>query len=227
MNSFKRRAMSFWDEDRGLTLLMVLLAVISFIAAPLAHAYPGGDTLLSALVSLLFVFGAFVVQEKRSVGLIVAALAIAPIVLEWAAHLHPTLSLKVAGVLASLLFVSYITWHVIRRVLRQGTITVHRIIGAMAAYLLLGFAFAEAGRLLDLVVPGSYTAYSGGGDKRIDLYYFSFVTLTTVGYGDVLPIHPLARSLAVLEALTGQLFPAILIARLVAQELTEREAKRR
>jgi hypothetical protein len=51
------------------------------------------------------------------------------------------------------------------------------------------------------------------------LIYFSFATLTTVGYRDITPIHPIARSLAMLEAFVGQLFPAILIARLVAMEL--------
>jgi hypothetical protein len=51
------------------------------------------------------------------------------------------------------------------------------------------------------------------------------VTLTTMGYGDILPVHPMARSAAVLEALVGQLFPAILIARLVAMELASREPR--
>ena len=69
---------------------------------------------------------------------------------------------------------------------------------------------------MSLLAAGAFSGSGFGGAERPDFVYFSFVTLTTVGYGDVTPVHPLARSLAVAEALTGQLYPAILLARLVS-----------
>jgi voltage-gated potassium channel Kch len=70
--------------------------------------------------------------------------------------------------------------------------------------------------LVGLMAPGAFSFADLGGPARPDFAYFSFVTLTTVGYGDVTPVHPVARSLALVEALTGQLYPAILLARLVS-----------
>ena len=55
--------------------------------------------------------------------------------------------------------------------------------------------------------------------------YFSFVTLTTLGYGDTVPVHPVARSLAIAEALVGQLYPAILIGRLVSLQISARDGR--
>lgn len=223
MSPPRKRFERFWKEDRGLSFLMVFLAVISFVVAPLAHAVPGGDAFMSVTVSLLFAAGAWVVTDRRRDGLIMAALALAPIAFEWIGRLHPGPAMRALESCASLLFVIVLTTRVSGRVLKHGPVTVHHIVGAVAVYLLLGLGFGEAARLVDALAPGAYSV-AGTGDNRIDLYYFSFVTLTTMGYGDILPVLPLARALAVLEALIGQLYPAILIARLVSQELMSRPA---
>jgi voltage-gated potassium channel Kch len=225
MQSLRRRLDRFWKEDRGLSVLLAFLATVSFIAAPLAHTFPGGDTLLSILVSALFAAGAFVVTDRRRDGFLIAAIALLPIVLEWAARLHPTPALRASASAASLLFVVLLMTRVVARVVKRGPVTVHHIVGAVAIYLLIGLAFAEAARTIDILDPGAYTMPAAPSDDRIDLYYFSFITLTTVGYGDLTPAHPMSRALAVLEALIGQLFPAILIARLVSQELVSRPSR--
>jgi voltage-gated potassium channel Kch len=95
-------------------------------------------------------------------------------------------------------------------------VNVHRIQGAVAAYLLLGLSWALAYELVALRVGQAFSGAGLGAAERTSFIYFSFVTLTTVGYGDITPVHPVARSLAVAEALTGQLYPAILLARLVS-----------
>jgi hypothetical protein len=89
------------------------------------------------------------------------------------------------------------------------------MLGGIAAYPLLGVAWAEAFALLEALRPGSFSGAVGLAEGGRGWFYFSFVTLTTVGYGDILPVHPAARSLAMLEAVTGPLYNAILLARLV------------
>jgi hypothetical protein len=108
----------------------------------------------------------------------------------------------------------------LRQVFRQGLVTRQRIEGAVAAYLLLGLVWASAYRLVSLQIPDAFTGAVPHQDElSAGWVYYSFVTLTTMGYGDITPVAPMARSLAVLEALTGQLYPAILLGRLVSLQL--------
>jgi voltage-gated potassium channel Kch len=100
----------------------------------------------------------------------------------------------------------------------------------VAVYLLLGLGWAFAYRLVAIARPDAF-AFPAGTAVALDeehtwrLVYFSFVTLTTVGYGDITAAHPVARSLVVCEALVGQLFPAILLARLVSMEIYHRQSR--
>jgi hypothetical protein len=116
------------------------------------------------------------------------------------------------------------------QVSREGPVTAHRIRGAIALYLLIAMLFAFLYGLIESLAPGSFNmpgdwsrAASSSGEA---FYYFSIVTLTTVGFGDITAVHPFVRSLVMLEALIGQLYPAILLARLVTLELeTRRDGK--
>jgi hypothetical protein len=125
--------------------------------------------------------------------------------------------------LSTLVSLGLMTAVVLTQTFRSGPVNVHRIQGAVVAYLLLGLVWASAYEVVALLVPGAFEgAEPVAHDSRIWIY-FSFVTLTTVGYGDVTPAHTAAQSLAMLEALTGQLYPAILLARLVSLEAQSRE----
>jgi hypothetical protein len=132
----------------------------------------------------------------------------------------------------SLVFCGVLALVVLVQVFREGPITAHRIRGAVAVYLLLGLGWAFAYRLVAIARPDAFafpagTAVAQGEDHTWRLVYFSFVTLTTVGYGDITAAHPVARSLVVCEALVGQLFPAILLARLVSMEIYHRQSRNR
>jgi Ion channel len=117
---------------------------------------------------------------------------------------------------------------VLTHVFREGPITIQRIQGAVAVYLLVALMFAAAYTIVDLEVDHAFLGVPPI-DQRYDpvqrFVYFSFITLTTVGYGDVTPVAPVACSLAMLEALLGQLFPSILIARLVSMEIYYRQRR--
>lgn len=108
-----------------------------------------------------------------------------------------------------------------------GPVSVHRVMGGVAAYLLLGVTWAFGYKLLMEIIPDAIhfqTPLAPGvpTGEPARLIYFSFETLTTVSYGDAYPVHRVARSLAIAEALIGQLYPAILIATLVGMALQER-----
>jgi hypothetical protein len=127
---------------------------------------------------------------------------------------------------AALAFLLIVLWSVFR----DGPVTTHRILGAIAAYLLLGLCFALAYNLAEYARPGSFTMAEAGAlapqERTWSFIYFSVVTLTTVGFGDIAAIHPVARSLVMLEAIIGTLYPAILLARLVSLEIETRRDHR-
>ena len=111
------------------------------------------------------------------------------------------------------------------RVFSRGRVTYRQIGGAVAIYLLLGLVFSDMYFLLEWLQPGAFDrgTRAGLGSAAADFSYFSFVTLTTVGYGDITPLNEGARQLSVLQGLIGQLFPAVLLARLVSMEIGGRE----
>ena len=110
---------------------------------------------------------------------------------------------------------------VIRAVFRQGSVTYHRIIGAILLYLLIAVGFATLFLFVGLSDRDAIKGIVFDDDQSIAsaLFYLSFVTLTSTGYGDIIPVNPLARSLCNVESVIGQLYPATLLARIVTLEL--------
>jgi len=210
----------FWADDRGLSIFLAAQVAMIVVPALVPVGLPGrlsGD----ALVSLMLVSGAAAVADKSRAVLIVSVIAVAALLLRWVSWLFPAAQLAIWREISTLAVLVALGWVVLALVLRRGPITIRRIEGAIAVYLLLGFTWAHAYELVELWHPGAFAgAVDGTGSPP--LTYYSFVTLTTMGYGDVMPVHPLARALAVLEALTGQLYLAIMLARLVSMELQSR-----
>jgi hypothetical protein len=203
----------FWTDDRGLSLFLALLLVVAFVLPPLQ---PGRGRRLAVdiVYGLLLVSGILTLGERRVVRMVLMPVAVVSLALDFGSWVLPVPEPLVQGttILSLLLFLAVM----LVQTLRAGPVTRHRLEGATAAYLLLGVIWAHAYALVAALHPGAFGGAVGGGDGPRAWFYFSFVTLTTVGYGDVLPVHPAARSLAALEAVTGPLYLAILIARLVS-----------
>ena len=211
----------FWTEDRHLSIFLVM--VVAIILVPTFLPVGLLARLISdALTSVMLISGALAVTGRPRTVLIVSLITGATLLVRWASWVFATSSLAVWGEIATLATLGILCYVVLRLVLRRGPITTHRIEGAIAVYLLLGLTWAHAYGLVALWHPGAFTgAVDDKGPVRWT-YYYSFVTLTTMGYGDIMPVHPLARALAVLEALTGQLYLAIMLARLVSLQLQSR-----
>jgi voltage-gated potassium channel len=116
---------------------------------------------------------------------------------------------------------TFVVYEVLRHVLADGPVNVDKLYAAVSAYLLIGLAFASVYEALAFWEPGSFSFRPDHAHDADGLMYFSLVTLSTVGYGDVVPVLPQARVLAVLEAILGQLYLAVLMARLVGLHLSQ------
>ncbi|PRQ05443.1 Ion channel [Enhygromyxa salina] len=114
---------------------------------------------------------------------------------------------------------------VIRWTIRARQVTVDTIFAALSGYYLLGFAWALIYAIADIALPGSFNVALVDGVRLDRALYFSFVTLTTLGFGDTTPTHPLTQALVGMQALIGQIYLVVLVARLVAtQTNTSRES---
>ena len=211
MRSLWRRVRGFWEHDPGLSAILGLTVLFVFVLPPMASPRGERGVLMDAAFALLVFAGVAGLTVPRPLRIALLALAAtATIVRAWPASSDSAVSM------ASLASVGLMTTVVLAQAFRGGVVNIHRVQGAVAAYLLLGVAFGFAYELLSAFVPAAFATAATVELPYRGWQYFSFVTLTTTGYGDVTPVHPVARSLTMLEALTGQLYPAILLARLVA-----------
>lgn len=217
---------SFWRREQSLSHFLVLLLVAVFLVPPFLSAGSGRRPISDLVFALFLVAGVralFHWRVARQVLMPIAVLVLSVDLASWVVPI-PEAWIRACVLLALLLLLLI----VLAQTFRDGPVSHHRLLGAVAAYILLGVIWAEAYSLLELLRPGSFSGTISVADGPRAWFYFSFITLTTAGYGDILPIHPAARSLAALEAVTGPLYLAILLARLVSQAVvSDRERSQR
>jgi hypothetical protein len=218
--TFFHRLMTYWETDRSLSALAGFLAFATFCVAPFTDESTIGVIVLELSFALVLLAGIAAVARTRIWARVLVPVAILTIAARIAAAVLPHALPQLARPAASLLFCALLIVVVSERVLRGGAVTVHRILGAVAVYLLIGVVWAQAYDLVDQLVPGALSTPTPDPPHDVAHFiYYSFATLTTVGYGDLVAVHPIARSLAMLEAVIGQLYSAILVARLVGLSL--------
>ena len=222
------RALSYlWGPEEGLSRLLVLLALFLFVVVPLgASASPGRPVVVAidAILCLTAVSGALTVGSSRRRATLVASLAVGAFLLRFLEPDVGTLLHAASAFLFALVFLALAAL-LLGRVIRQGPVTRHRIEGAVATYLVLALVTASLHDAVVALDPGAVRSADGSPATGADLLYLSLVTLTTIGYGDLVPVNPWSRTLSTAAGLVGQLYPAILIARLVSLELVQRDGK--
>jgi len=225
-----RRILSYpdrlWSTDTALTTLLVSLLAYIFFIYPLGWIgtfRPGP----AAFFSFILITGAITASKNRIFRKLVFTWGLLAVILLWVKHLFPYQILAFTTNCLGLFFLLLLGFLILSQTFREGPTTTHRIMGAVAVYLMIGMAWAVAYYLVALCIPGAFSiqapAPAGEGENlQSQLFYFSFVTLTSIGYGDIAAVHPIARMLVILEGVAGQLFPAILIARLVSLHIQSR-----
>jgi hypothetical protein len=222
-----RKIKQFWNEERSLTTLLVLLAINMFVLEPVIREGVGTTLMKDTFFSLLLLAGLLTMTGHKTLQIGFFLFIALTIIVHWARFAFGTAGLSGWDALLSMLSLCAFTVVVLWQVNRKGPVTGHRVRGAVAGYLLLGLSCAYAYALIDFLIPGAFQMPAADLQSREAQYdafvYFSIVTLTTLGYGDITAIHPVARSVVMMEALLGQLYPAILIARLVTLQMEARK----
>jgi hypothetical protein len=224
----RQRSIRDWRDrvrDPSLTVLLIAEICLIFVAAPLAASgLPIARRIVETLA--LAVLALVVALSNRRGAIVTILLGLvatfasrllgpewAPVVASWLRH---------GG---NMVAFSALTWVVLHAVYAPGHITSHRLQGAAVLYLNLAVICASAFSLIWALSPNAFATLAsptGGPDEFATMLYFSLTTLTTTGYGDIVPVDPFARSLANLESVIGPFYLAITVARLVTLEMEHR-----
>ena len=226
----RRTSVGTWQDrirDPSLTTLLVLELCAIFLAVPLAaKGLPIARAVADTLVLAALVIVVMLSQRWDAIILILLGLAATAasflVSEEWSPA--STIVLRRTG---GMLAFSALTWVVAHAVYAPGRITFHRLQGAIVIYLSLATIFASAYSLIWELSPGAFANLVAqmGPEEVAAMLYFSLTTLTTTGYGDIVPLDPFARSLANLESVIGPFYLAITVARLVTMELEDRRGR--
>ncbi len=208
-------------------LLVALLVLLSGI--PLAHdlAVASAPLIRSLMFSLLLIIGVWSLRGGGRFFTVGMVFVIAGVLLNVLA-INIDSGILFYGSFAALFgFLLIAIVFTLKQVAFGTEITLNRLVGAVCVYLLLGTIWAVAYSLVDVVSPGSFTGFSPQGGLAWDSewLYFSFVTMTTLGYGDITPVSAMAKFLAYSQAVFGQFYIAVLVAGLVGAYIARRQSE--
>ncbi len=213
-----------WQSQTNLAFFLGLLITMGLVLPSLGFGKSDEVRYSDFCFSLLLISGVAIAWGRPWLFGFAAFMGSATLAVRWMAFFTPTFALQVwsgAWSIAAILMISLV---LLAQVFRSGPVTSYRLMGAIAVYLLFGAGWAHAYHLTEILHPGSFNS-PHETETVLDWIYFSYITLTTVGYGDITPVRPIARTLAMGEALAGQLYLAVLIARLVAMEVVSWQEK--
>ena len=184
-----------------------------------------GAGILQVLFTLLLLSGLYAVSDGKRALVVAAGFAGPALAFAWMGRFTANTALDGVGALLLAGFLVFTATQILKYIVRARRVTSELVFGAVCVYLMMGFVGALLFAVLDLWSPGSLALPAGAGSGVGDathfsaVAYYSFVTLTTLGYGDITPVSRLARSLSTMEAVTGQLYLAVLVARVVGLQI--------
>lgn len=222
--------------ERGPFTWLLVAQLSFFVIAPLLSGWSGQNTFIVVGISAILLAGLYAAAAQRAF-LVVATILVLP---AFAAWLGPDFLQGIQDEVLRLLTAAgsffFTVVVVVTAVSRHDKVTTETILGSINGYLLLGLTFTL---LHTAVMVSDGGAYLAGGHRMVlehsdrpgsealsEMFYFSFTTITTLGYGDITPNSSVARLLTSIEAVVGQLYIAIFIARLVSIGVSQRFASR-
>ena len=209
----------FWTQEKGFAGMFILLCIMHFLLIPLFGNYSSFMIVLNIFWTLFVTTGIFSLATSKRQALKIAVIPVLFIVCRWINVLKTDSILLYADILLTVSTFVLIIILVLLKVFEKGPITIYRVIGSVVVYMLLANLWAICYLFFFEEVAGSFNITHSAFelDSHIASFmYFSYITITTTGFGEIVPVHPLARSMVQAEAIVGVLYPVILIGRLVS-----------
>ena len=200
-------------------LLVFLCLMIGL--KPFLNGFIERELLADLFLTGVFISGVYSLDRDPIALRISCGLTISVIILKILAHIFGKPEpLHLVELILTTLFVAQILWIILNHIVIEQEVTSDIVMGGACTFILLGFLWGYAYYILETLEPNSLKGNYPLSKEPADYIYFSFITLTSTGYGDILPITQKARGLALLEAIIGQLYLAIMISRLVSLHIS-------
>ena len=206
-------------KRRFFILFVSLLALILF--TPLVQGFLGIHILWNIFLTGILLSGVHAVSEKKRNVYIASLLALPMLVSVWSEYFVENNYVVIVGTLCGVVFFAYMIVNILLFIYRQDKVTRDLISGAAVVYLLMAIMWTFIYRVIETVHPGSFAVSAADINERMRFIYFSLVTITTLGYGDMVPKTSLTSSLATLEAVVGQLYLVTTVAWLVGVRVSQ------
>jgi hypothetical protein len=221
--------MEWWLQRKYLVLLLTIAFIL--VVYPILHDTLDEPIVSDLMVFLVFVAAFWVIFTKARYRFVALLLGVPPLVGMWTGYVLPgvpRLPLAVGFHLWAAAFLGFAMATILASILGDKAITADSVYGAFSGYLLGGLVFGHLYCVVAILIPGSFGGNAElGAQLQVEhhrhflLSYFSFMTLTTVGYGDIVPAKAAARGLAIVESIVGQFYIAVLIAELIGKRVAQ------
>ena len=208
-------------EARFLVLLILLLSML--VLTPFLDKFVQTRILMDVFLTVIFIFIIYCIRLKRSQAIIAFVLVLPLIIATWATYFVEIKTLSLLTRIFGSLFFAYAAINILRIIVKSEEVTRETIFAAIVAYLLIALMWAFLYMILELVSPGSFSFPDWGSrGETMQFEYLSFVTITTLGYGDITPVTDQASALVLIEAVIGQIYLVVLVAWLVGMYVSRR-----
>lgn len=211
------RQIGVWKFSSVELLAMLILFIVSM---PFVEDFSLGKIIEPVLLTMLLVSALLAVGGRRRVLVSGLLLLVPAVIFRWTHHLSPELLSPIAFPVFGLVFIGFVIVNILRFIMRASHVSAEVVCAGISIYLLIAIMWAMLYKLLGDIDPTSfYFANVPNSEQTMtnaNSFYFSFATISSVGYGDITPVSKVARMLSVVEAITGLFFMAVLISRLVS-----------
>lgn len=218
-----------WDKESGLSGMLVLLFIMHFILVPLFGSYSSFMVIINIFWMLFLIAGIISLSKSRKQTLLFTIIPFLFILFGWISVFERTPFVLFADIFFTVATFGLLIVLVLMKVFEPGPITGYRVIGSIVVYMILANLWSVIYLFIYEQIPGAFQITLPAFESntlQANFMYFSYITITTTGFGEIVPLHPIARSMVQIEAIIGVLYPVILIGRLVS-DANENSAKKK
>ncbi|MDC9728379.1 MAG: potassium channel family protein [Methyloprofundus sp.] len=212
-------------QENNRFLLLLSSLVLFFASYPIMDSFIIVKHLLNLLFILIVFSSIIAISDSKHPLIISLSLASLLFIFRTLHYLNPINFWFILELCCNTFFWAYTATNILKFILKQSIVTAELIYAAIAVYFIIGLSWTSAYQVIEISNSGSFSFAHATNSKQglfFQMWYFSMVTLTTLGYGDITPINMLARSFVILEAIVGQFYLAILIASLIGQRIAQK-----